>query len=120
METTPRNLAVLPCLSHGPRLGVVAATLILGNLLDALFTLTFLQLHVVYEANPLMRWVYEGSPLSFVIAKLASVQLGFLLLWLHRNVPAAQMAMVAGAMAYTAVVAYHLCLLAVLPSLLRS
>jgi hypothetical protein len=116
METPHRNLPVLPCLSHGPLLGVLAAALILGNLLDALFTLTLLQLHLVYEANPLMRWVYEGSPLSFVITKLASVQLGFLMLWMHRHLPAAQMAMVAGAAAYTAVVAYHLCLLTVLRS----
>jgi hypothetical protein len=105
---------------RGPLLTAVAATLILGNLLDALFTFTFLQLQVVSEANPFMRWVYEGSPLSFMVAKLACVQLGFLLLWLHRHVMAAQLAMTAGAAVYALVVAYHVSILAVLPSLLRS
>jgi hypothetical protein len=119
METIPAACSA-PRTGHGPLLTAIAVTLILGNLLDALFTFTLLQLHVVAEANPFMRWVYEGSPLSFMVTKLACVQLGFLLLWAHRHVPAAQLAMVAGAAVYALVVAYHLSILAVLPSLLRS
>jgi hypothetical protein len=98
-------------------LTALSVTLILGNLMDALFTLTLLQLHLVVEANPLMRWMYEGSPLSFMVAKLCCVQIAFLLLWRHRHVLAAQVAMLAGAAMYAAIVAYHLSILVVLPSL---
>jgi hypothetical protein len=118
MDTRPA-LAASRLVTHS-FLTAIGVLLILGNLLDALFTFTLLQLQLVVEANPFMRWMYEGSPLSFMVAKLGCVQLGFLLLWAHRHVAAAQIAMVAGATMYTAIVAYHLCILALLPSLLRS
>jgi hypothetical protein len=118
METTDRD--VLRWLVPETPLTWLAAVLVVGNLLDALFTLTFLQLRVIYEANPLMSWVYDGSPLSFMVTKLACVQLGLLLLWLNRRVPAAQMAVTAGAAMYTLIVVYHLSILVVLPSMLRS
>jgi hypothetical protein len=101
-------------------LTALAVTLILGNLLDALFTFTFLQLHLVDETNPLMRWIYEGSPLSFMVTKLACVQVGFLLLWVHRHVTAARLAMAAGATMYAFIVMYHLSILAQQTSLLLS
>src|SRR5215471_5986189 len=99
METMrPRLAALLTC-----ELGLtcLAATLLLGNLADAVFTLTFLQLHLVNETNPIMRWVYEGSPLSFMVTKLACVQIAILLLWAHRRRPAARLAMAAGATMYS-------------------
>jgi hypothetical protein len=120
METNRRNLVALGSVTGEPLLAGLAVTLILGNLLDALFTMTFLQLHVVDETNPFMRWLYEGSPLSFMVTKLACVQIAFLLLWANRRLPAAQLAMAAGATMYTLVVAYHLSILAVLPSVLPS
>ena len=91
------------------------ALILLGNLLDALFTFTFLQLDVVSEANPLMRWAYELSPMSFMLLKLSCVQLGVLLLWAQRHVPAAGLAIRAGAGLYVAIVAYHFTLMAQLP-----
>jgi hypothetical protein len=91
------------------------ALLILGNLLDALFTYLFLQMNVVSEANPLMAWAYQSSPLSFMLLKISCVQLGVLLLWLQRHVPAAQVAIQAAAGLYVAVVAYHFALMAQLP-----
>ena len=94
------------------RLVVLAATLILGNLLDGLFTMTLLQMHLVSEANPLMRWLYEGSPLSFMATKLFCVHVGLVLLWGQRHLPAAQRAMATGAAVYAAVVLYHLSLIA--------
>ena len=93
----------------------VTALLIVGNLLDALFTFTFLQMNVVSEANPLMRWAYEHSPLSFMLLKLSCVQLGVLLLWAQRHVPAAGLALRATAGLYAVVVAYHVTLVAHLP-----
>ena len=92
------------------------ALLLLGNLLDALFTFTFLQLNVVSEANPLMRWAYDLSPMSFMLLKLSCVQLGVLMLWAQRHVPAAGMAIRAGAGLYVAIVAYHFTLMTRLPA----
>lgn len=85
--------------------------LLVANLLDAIFTLAFLQLGVAAEANPLMRWAYEGSPLSFVAAKIALVELGVGLLWLHRRAAAARFALHASAALYVGVVGYHVTLL---------
>jgi hypothetical protein len=92
------------------------ALLLLGNLLDALFTFTLLQLDLVSEANPLMRWAYESSPVSFMLLKLSCVQLGVLLLWAQRHLPVAGMAIRAGAGLYLAIVAYHFTLMASLPA----
>ena len=105
-------------LAAQPPLAWLAVALILGNLLDAVFTMTSLQLHLVDETNPLMRWLYDGSPATFLVAKVACVQVGFQLLWAHRQVPMAQAAMAAGAVMYTFVAVYHLALLALIPSLL--
>jgi hypothetical protein len=93
-----------------------AALILLGNLLDALFTFTLLQLNLVSEANPLMRWAYDSSPLSFMLLKLSCVQLGVLLLWAQRHVPAAGLAIQAGAGLYMAIVAYHFTLMAQMPA----
>ena len=93
-----------------------SALLILANLLDALFTYLFLQMNVVSEANPLMAWAYDSSPFSFMLLKLSCVQLGVLVLWLQRHVPAAQLALRAAAGIYVAVVAYHFSLMVQLPA----
>ena len=86
--------------------------LLVGNLLDGLFTLALLQLQLAREANPVMRWLYESSPVFFMVAKLSAVQLAALLLWLHRGVPAARWALGVGATLYGGVVGYHLSLVA--------
>ncbi len=81
--------------------------LLLGNLLDGLFTFTFLQLQVVREANPLLAWIYTASPVSFMVFKLSCVQFGLLILWQYRHRVAAGLAVRARAGVYAAVVAYH-------------
>jgi hypothetical protein len=92
------------------------ALLLLGNLLDALLTFTLLQLDLVSEANPLMRWAYDSSPLSFMLLKLSCVQLGVLLLWGQRHVRAAGLAIQASAGLYAAIVAYQFSVVARLPA----
>jgi uncharacterized protein DUF5658 len=87
-----------------------------GNLLDGLFTLTLLQLRLVSEANPLMRWMYQASPLSFMTVKLAVVQLGLVVLCLQRGNRASQLAINAGAALYAAIVCYHLTVIAWMPA----
>jgi hypothetical protein len=89
---------------------------LVGNLLDGLFTLTMLQLRMVNEANPLMRWMYQASPLSFMAAKLGIVQLGLVLLCSQRGHRTSQIAINAGAALYVAVVFYHLTILGWLPA----
>jgi hypothetical protein len=87
-----------------------AALLLLGNLLDGLFTLVLLQLDLVRELNPVMDWVYRLSPVSFMVAKLALVQLGMLMLWKNRRVRAAQLGLMAGAALYAGIVLHHVAL----------
>jgi hypothetical protein len=90
--------------------------LLIGNLLDGIFTFSFLQLGVVEEANPLMRWMYGVSPLSFMVFKLCTVQLGMLILWMHRCRKAAVLGLQATAGLYTTVVAYHCSIALSLPA----
>lgn len=85
-----------------------AAAVLFLNLLDGLFTLTFLQLHLAEEANPLMRVAYSHSPLAFMLIKLAVVHAGVLLLWANRRCTAARIALQAGVYLYAAIVVYHL------------
>ena len=92
------------------------AVVVFGNLLDGLFTLTLLQLRLVHEANPLMRWMYQASPLSFMTVKLAVVQLGVVALCRQRGNPASRLAIKAGAVLYAAIVCYHLTVIAWLPA----
>ncbi len=89
------------------RLFAAAAALLVLNLADAVFTLTFLELGVAQEANPLMRLAYEASPVGFMLLKLSIVQGGTGLLWLHRSSPAGRLALHAGVLLYAAIVAYH-------------
>ena len=98
------------------RVSLSPLVVLFGNLLDALFTLTLLQLRLVTEANPLMRWMYQGSPLSFMAFKLGIVQLGIMMLCMQRAHPASRMAINAGAAVYGAIVCYHLAILAWLPA----
>src|SRR5688572_20835744 len=66
-------------------LSLPAVTLLLLNLLDGLFTLTFLQLGVAQEANPIMRAAYDLSPLGFMIVKMLVVNVGVVVLSAHRD-----------------------------------
>lgn len=93
---------------------------LVANLLDALFTLTFLQLEVAYEVNPLMRWAYQSSPLSFMVTKLAMVQLGVMLLVHNRHTRASQAAEAFGGLLYCGILLYHVFCAAQLPVLVAS
>ena len=97
-------------------LSLSPVVVLFGNLLDGLFTLTLLQLRLVHEANPLMHWMYQASPLSFMTVKLAVVQLGLLVLCLQRSHRASRLAIDAGAALYTAVICWHLTVIAWLPA----
>ena len=85
-----------------------AVALLVFNLLDGLFTLAYLQLGVAQELNPLMRAAWGLGPIFFMLAKLAVVDGGVLVLCLNRGALLARGAMSAGAVLYAAIVAYHL------------
>ena len=93
-----------------PVLGVAVALLLL-NLTDGLFTLTFLQLGLAEELNPLMRVAYERSPLLFMGFKLAVVGTGVALLCSHHEYRLAQWALKAGLGLYALINVYHLAFL---------
>jgi hypothetical protein len=95
-----------------------ATVLLVGNLLDAVFTLTLLELHAAREMNPLLKWAYEASPLAFVLAKLSMVQLSLLLPLRLAGPVAAALVVRGGAALYTSVVGYQIVLLATLAPLL--
>lgn len=92
-------------------LSPASVALLVLNLLDGLFTLTFLQLEVAEELNPLMRLAYEHSPLLFMLAKLVIVNAGLSLLCMHRSMTASRMAIRAGALIYAVINIYHLAFL---------
>ena len=96
-------------------LSTACSLLLLGNLLDGLFTFSFLQLGYVQEANPLMRWLYTGSPVGFMVFKLCVVQLGMLILWMHRCRRSAVVGLRMTAVMYGGIVAYHCSIAASLP-----
>ncbi|MBN1203529.1 MAG: hypothetical protein JXB05_01215 [Myxococcaceae bacterium] len=93
-------------------LSPASVALLVLNLLDGLFTLTFLQLEVAEELNPLMRLAYERSPLLFMVAKLIIVNAGLSLLCVHRAMRASRLAIRAGAVIYAVINVYHLAFLA--------
>jgi hypothetical protein len=85
-----------------------AVVVLLFNLLDAALTLLWTTAGVATEANPLLAPILERSPVEFMAIKVALVTFGVLLLWRLRWRQSARTAMVAGALAYSALVVYHL------------
>jgi cytochrome bd-type quinol oxidase subunit 2 len=89
-------------------LPVLAALVVVLNLVDAVFTLVYTHGGVAVESNPLMRGVLESHPVLFMAAKLALVSLGVLLLWRLRHRGAAVVGLVATSTTYVGLVLYHL------------
>jgi hypothetical protein len=96
----------------GSRNLLPAAALLVGNVLDALFSSAYLQLGVAREMNPMLRVAFDRSPLLFMAVKLAAVSCGVLVLSTQNASRAARLALWAGATSYTGLVAYHLAFLA--------
>lgn len=102
----------LPWLSDAVGSRGLAIGVLVLNLLDALFTLIYMQLHLAEEANPLMSLAYRGSPVWFVAAKLGLVQLGLLVLFANRQNGLARLGLSGATVIYSGVVSYHLVFLA--------
>ena len=86
---------------------IVKAVLIL-NLLDAVFTLVWLQFDLAEEANAFIRDLAHGNALGFVLAKISLVSLGSLLLWRYRTRPLAVVAIFGAFLIYYLVLLHHL------------
>src|SRR5262245_44564405 len=91
----------------GPAVG-----LLLLNLFDALATLTWVELDVAREANPGMAVALRGSPLLFMLVKMALVQGGTLLLASQATTRVARGALWIACTLYGMIDTYHLAFLA--------
>lgn len=86
--------------------------LLVLNVLDGLFTLTYLELGLAHEANPLMREAYALSPLGFMVFKLLVVNAGVWVLAAHWSSRLARGALGAATFAYAVIVVWHVAFLA--------
>jgi hypothetical protein len=87
--------------------GIVKSLLVL-NLLDAVFTLLWVRAGLAEEANALMRELVNDHAVLFVVVKVVLVALGSFLLWRRRHRPTAVIGIFTVFLAYYAVLLYHL------------
>lgn len=88
-------------------LHLLVAVILILNLADASFTLLWISSGMAVEANPLMLEALGYSPVVFMIAKLALVSLGMLLLLRLRSRPLAQLGIVGSGFVYASLLVYH-------------
>jgi len=86
--------------------GIVKTVLVL-NLLDALFTLVWVRFGYAREANLMIDRLVENHALGFVAVKLGLVAMGSWLLWQRRNHATAVIAIFVAFLAYYLVLLYH-------------
>lgn len=86
----------------------IALGVLVGNVLDAMFTIIYTDLGVAQEANPLLGPALEDSPLLFMVIKLGLVSMGVTLLWRLRHRRAAVAGLIAAAATYSWLLGYHL------------
>jgi hypothetical protein len=87
--------------------GIVKTVLVL-NLLDAIFTLVWVRAGLAREANVLLRNLVNEHAVLFVVVKLSLVGLGSWILWRRRTHAAAVVAIFAVFLAYYVILLYHL------------
>ncbi len=87
--------------------GIVQAVVVL-NLLDAVFTLFWVQSGLAEELNALLRDLAAERAVAFVLAKLGLVSLGCVFLWRYRARPLAVVAIFLTFLVYYLVLLHHL------------
>jgi cytochrome bd-type quinol oxidase subunit 2 len=90
------------------KLSIAAYSVIILNLIDAVFTLIYVQNGMATEGNPLMGQALSHSPVGFMAVKLALVSGGVLLLWRLRHRRSAMTGMFTTFAAYLLLFGYHL------------
>jgi hypothetical protein len=102
---------------HDPRLGTpqhyrwlhaIVKLVIALNLLDAIFTLAWVNAGLAREANPLLASLVREHPVLFSLVKLGLVAMGSLLLWHYRNRAVAVIGIFVAFLSYYLVVLYHI------------
>lgn len=90
------------------RLTLVASAVVVLNLLDAIFTLTYTSSGVATEANPVMDHALDSGPLMFMVVKLSLVSFAVLFLWHVRHRRTAVAGLVGASVTYSTLLLYHL------------
>jgi len=88
-------------------LGIVKVILAL-NLLDAMFTLVWVNAGLAREANPLLAGIVQDHPVVFTIVKLGLVAGGSFLLWRYRTRPLAVVGIFTVFLVYYLILLYHI------------
>ena len=99
---------------HYRWLGGIVKTVLVLNLVDAVFTLVWVGTGQAEEANPLLRELVIAHPVLFVAAKLALVGLAAALLWRLRARPLAVVAIFFAFLLYYLLLLWHVGFLALL------
>ena len=86
--------------------GIVKTVLVL-NLLDAIFTLVWVRWGLAREENLMIDKLVAGHALAFFGVKLGLVGMGSWLLWSRREHPTAVVAIFVSFLAYYLVLLYH-------------
>jgi hypothetical protein len=86
--------------------GIVKTVLVL-NLLDAIFTLVWVRFGFAREANLMIDRLVERHAVAFVAVKLGLVGMGSWLLWQRRHHATAVVAIFIAFLAYYLVLLYH-------------
>jgi len=87
--------------------GIVAGIVVL-NVLDGILTLLWVYTGRAIETNPLLSELVNAHPLAFMLAKLALVTLGLVLLWRLRQHPVAVITIFLAFLVYYLLLLYHL------------
>ncbi len=85
----------------------VALVLVL-NVVDATFTLLWVQMGWATEANPVMAAMLNHSPVVFMLSKLALVSGGMGVLWKLRRLPLAKFGVGIASIVYIGIFAHHM------------
>lgn len=78
------------------------------NLIDAIFTLAWVEGGLAEEANPLMEYLLSESPALFMCYKIFLVHLCVWLLWRLRSRSFARVAIIPAITVYAMIVGYHI------------
>tara|TARA_Y100000310_G_C20435183_1_gene693374 strand:- start:65 stop:406 length:342 start_codon:yes stop_codon:yes gene_type:complete len=86
--------------------------ILIMNLLDAIFTLVWVEGGFTEELNPIMVEALSLGPVAFMMLKLSLVSLAVWLLWNRRQKKIARILVLPLALVYCSVVGIHLCMVA--------
>lgn len=88
-------------------LRLVVLAVVLLNLLDAVFTLVWVESGVAREANLLLEGILSQSAVAFVAVKMGLVSLGVMLLWRQREHRLAVGGLALSLTLYSGLLLYH-------------